>query len=103
MDVDECGDRLDLEAMLGMVDEVSLAGLVSGVPFEDVKLCAHGKRRAPDEDARWIWYLRVICLGALPLIWSDVGGGALKGLLYFTVRASGEFHEAWCFQSARIY
>ena len=44
MDVDECGDGLDLTALLCMVDKVSLAGLVFGIPFEDVKLDADGKR-----------------------------------------------------------
>ena len=51
MNVDECGDRLDLTALLCMVDKVTLAGLVFGVPFENVKLDADGKRTAPDRDA----------------------------------------------------
>ena len=38
MDVDKGGDCQDLPALLGMVDEVSLAGLIFGVPFEDVEL-----------------------------------------------------------------
>ena len=44
MNVDERSDGLDLRALLCMVDEVSLAGLVFGVPLEDVKLGAHSKR-----------------------------------------------------------
>lgn len=52
MDVDECGDCLDLDALLGMVDEVSLAGLVFGIPFEDVELCGRSKRIARDQGAR---------------------------------------------------
>lgn len=64
MDVDECGDCLDLEALLRMVDEVSLAGLVFGVPFEDVKLYAHGKRIARDQASRWV-VLEDCLLGAV--------------------------------------
>jgi hypothetical protein len=37
-DVDEGSDSLDRTALLGMVDEVLLARLVFGVPFEDVEL-----------------------------------------------------------------
>lgn len=52
MDVDKRGDCLDLGALLRMVDEVSLAGLVFGVPIEDVELCVHCQRIAHDKDAR---------------------------------------------------
>lgn len=76
MDVDECGDCLDLGALLRMVDEVALAGLIFGVPFEDVEL-------------------RVTRLGPLTLVWGKIGGGgALESLMYFAVRASGKVHEA---------
>lgn len=54
MDVDERGDCLNLGALLCMIDEVSLAGLVFGVPFEDVELCAHRKQMSRDQDIRWI-------------------------------------------------
>ena len=37
-DVDKGGDGLDLRAVLCMGDKVSLAGLVFGVPLEDVEL-----------------------------------------------------------------
>lgn len=38
MNVDERSDCVNLRALLCMFDEVSLAGLVFGVPLEDVKL-----------------------------------------------------------------
>ena len=41
----------------------------------------------------YVWYLRVVCLGALALVWSYIGGGALEGLVCFAVGASGEVHE----------
>ena len=66
MYVDECGDRLDLCAVLRMVDEVSLAGLVFGVPVEDVELCAHSQRMASNKDARSI-VLEDCLLGAVGL------------------------------------
>ena len=34
MDVDESCDCLDRPALLGMLDEVTLAGLIFGIPFE---------------------------------------------------------------------
>ena len=37
-DVYESGDGLDGGGLLGVVGEVALAGLVFGVPFEDVEL-----------------------------------------------------------------
>lgn len=46
-------------------------------------------------------YLRIIGLRPLSLVWSKIRGGALKGLLYFSIRASWEVHEALCFGSAR--
>ena len=52
MDVDEGGDGLDLGTVLGMIEKVSLAGLISGVPFEDIELCVHGKRITPDDGCR---------------------------------------------------
>lgn len=64
MNVDERGDRLNLSALLCMVDKVSLAGLVFGVPFEDVELCAHSKRKARDRDGRWV-ILEDYLLGAV--------------------------------------
>lgn len=75
MDVDERGDCLNLGALLCMIDEVSLAGLVFGVPFEDVEL-------------------RIIGLGPLTHIRRNIGGGALEGLLHFAVSASWKVHEA---------
>ena len=38
VDVEECGDGLDGRRVLGVVQEVALAGLVLGVPVEDVEL-----------------------------------------------------------------
>lgn len=38
VDVEEGGDGLDRGGMLGVVEEVALAGLVFGVPVEDVEL-----------------------------------------------------------------
>lgn len=75
MDVDEGGDCLYLGTLLGMVDEVSLAGLVFGIPFEDVEL-------------------RIICWRPLTPVSRCVGGGTLECLLYLAVRASGEVHKA---------
>lgn len=37
-DVDEGSDGLYGAALLGIIDEVFLAGLVFGVPFEDIEL-----------------------------------------------------------------
>ena len=54
MDVDECGDCLDLGALLCMVNKVALAGLILGVPFEDVELCAQSKRITHSKYARWM-------------------------------------------------
>lgn len=47
-DVDKGGNSLDRPTMLGMVDEIALATLVSGVPFEYLKLGVIGalRRRA---------------------------------------------------------
>ncbi len=50
--VDKRSDCLDLGALLCMVDEVALAGLVFGVPLEDVELGAPSKQKARDGDAR---------------------------------------------------
>ena len=55
MDVDKCSDCLDLGALLCMVDEVSLAGLVFGVPIEDVELSAYSQRMARDWDGRCMY------------------------------------------------
>lgn len=44
LDVDECGYGLDGSGLLGMVDEVALAGLVFGEPVEDVELGVVGPR-----------------------------------------------------------
>ena len=54
MYVHEGGDRLDLGALLCMIDKVSLAGLIFGVPVEDVELDASCKRTNGGQDARWI-------------------------------------------------
>jgi len=40
VDVDEGGHGLDVVGGLGVVEEVFLAGLVFGVPFENVELVA---------------------------------------------------------------
>ena len=37
-DVDEGADGLDAIVVLGVVEEVALAALVGGVPFENVKV-----------------------------------------------------------------
>lgn len=38
VDVDKGGNGEDVGRVLGVVDEVALAGLVFGIPFEDVEL-----------------------------------------------------------------
>ena len=43
MYVDKCSDCLDLGALLCMIDEISLAGLVFRVPIEDVELCVYSQ------------------------------------------------------------
>lgn len=50
MYIDKRSDCLDLGALLCMIDEVSLAGLVFWVPIEDVELCMHGQCVACDKD-----------------------------------------------------
>ena len=52
MYVHEGGDRLDLGALLCMIDKVSLAGLIFGVPVEDVELDASCKQINGGQDAR---------------------------------------------------
>ena len=66
MDVDERGDGLDGVAMLGVVEEVALAALVFGVPFEDVELRVVGVLRRGGRDA-------VCGLGVV-----ECGGGVLE-------------------------
>ena len=45
VDVEEGGDGLDGAGVLGVVEEVALAGLVFGVPLEDVELGVVGALR----------------------------------------------------------
>ena len=52
MYIDKRSDCLDLGALLCMIDKVSLAGLVFGVPIEDVELYVHGQRVACDKVVR---------------------------------------------------
>lgn len=44
LDIDECSYGLDGSGLLGMVDEVALAGLVFGEPVKDVELRVVGPR-----------------------------------------------------------
>lgn len=52
MYVDKGSDCLDLGALLCMIDEISLARLVFGVPIEDVKLCVYDQHEACDNVMR---------------------------------------------------
>ena len=46
-------------------------------------------------------YLRIVRLRPLTLFGGDIGGSALKGLEYLTIRASREVHETLDIQSAK--
>lgn len=66
MNVDERSDCVNLRALLCMFDEVSLAGLVFGVPLEDVKLyIAYGKQIAQAKKCEKIVVLEDCWLGAV--------------------------------------
>ena len=52
MDVDKRSDCLDLGALLCMIDEISLAGLVFRVPIKNVKLCVSSQHVACDKVIR---------------------------------------------------
>ena len=54
MNVDEGGNCLDLGTLLCMIDKVSLAGLIFGVPVEDIELDAKCKQTDWSKNARWI-------------------------------------------------
>ena len=54
MNVHEGGNRLDLDTLLCMIDKVSLAGLIFGVPVENIKLDASCKQTDWGQNARWI-------------------------------------------------
>ena len=54
MYVHKGGNCLDLAALLCMIDKVSLAGLIFGVPVEDVELDANCKPINWGKNARWI-------------------------------------------------
>ena len=93
MYVHEGGNCLDLGALLCMIDKVSLAGLIFGVPVEDVELDANCQQINLGSKCQGGSYLRIVGLGPLTLFRSDIGGSALKGLEYFAIRASSEVHE----------
>ena len=54
MNVHEGGNGLDLATLLCMIDKVSLAGLIFGVPVENIELDAHCKPVVWSQNTRWI-------------------------------------------------
>ena len=54
MNVHEGGNCLDLGTLLCMIDKVSLAGLIFGVPVENIELDADRKQMVWSQNARWI-------------------------------------------------
>ena len=97
-DVDEGSDGLDGAALLGMIDEVFLAGLIFGIPFEDIKLFQCQPVDSFDQAELFNSHLGIVCSG-VRLVGRGIRrgrvgeGSALESLLHVSFGVSWEVHH----------
>ncbi len=73
-DVDKGSDGLDMGRLLGVVDEVALAGLIFGVPLKDVELQSQVSAQGIDDESMQTWTVP----GGLGIVlhWAKIDGQA---------------------------